>query len=254
MKRLLSFALLCSCALRADVIETYDFAELLTVVDERCLLVCDIENTLIRPGQYLGSMAWALGYVKKLEGLGLSHENAMAEMSALTKRVLLCSNSWLVEERIPSVINHLQAQGTAVMGCTNRMPSCGFLTSDALAQEGIFLSLTAPEVRGDVKGGVFIEGVLYAEETGEKGHALAALIERLGVKRVVIVDDRYKSLQKVLWALEELEIDVTGVWYRAGERWYADFDSRLAEIQLTHFGRILSDEDAEKLLLANVSR
>ena len=256
MKRLLAIALLVCGGLHA--VETDNFSDLLDLVDNDCLLVCDIDNTLIRPAQYLGSTNWSWSYVKKLESHGLSREDALAEMNAQMKPILLCSKTELVDQRIPSVIADLQVRGARVMGYTSRDPHWGFVTTDALRGVGIDLTLTAPccSVDDEAKSD-FIEGVLLTDGLAEKGQELARFLEGMEKlpRRVVIVDDRNKSLQKTLWAIQDagIDVEVVGVWYRAGEEWYRNFDPQLTEIQLTHFGRIISDEDALKLLEANLS-
>ena len=257
MKRLLAIALLVCGGLQA--IETKNFSDLLEFVDHECLLVCDIDNTLIRPAQYLGSTQWSWSYVKKLEGNGLSRENAIEEMNAQMKPILLCSKAVVVDQRIPSVISDLQLRGTAVMGCTSREPHWGFVTTDALRRVGIDLTLTAPKCAlSEEAESAFIEGILLTKGTAEKAIELARFLEQMEVlpRRVVIVDDRHKSLQKTLWAILDagLDVEVIGVWYRAGEEWYRNFDPKLTEIQLSHFGRIISDDDALKILEANLSQ
>ncbi len=257
MKRLLAIALLVFCGLQA--VETDTFSDILTLVDGDCLLVCDIDNTLVRPAQYLGSTQWAWSYVKNLESKGLSRADALAEMNRQMKPILLCSKSVLVEECIPSVISELQTRGATVMGYTSRDPYWGFVTTDALRGVGIDLTVTAPESDlGDAAKSKMIEGILLTDGGAEKGKELARFLVSMDPlpRRVVIVDDRHKSLQKTLWAIQDacLDVEVVGVWYRGGDEWYRNFDPQLTEIQLKHFGCIVSDEDALMLLEANLSQ
>ena len=145
------------------------------------------------------------------------------------------------------------------MGYTSRDPRWGFVTTDALRSAGIDLTLTAPRSEMDEEAqSVFIEGILLTDGSSEKGKELARFLGNMKKlpRRVVIVDDRNKSLQKAIWAIQDadLDVEVVGVHYRAGEEWYRNFDPQLTEIQLKHFGCIVSDEDALMLLEANLSQ
>ncbi|MBS0622295.1 MAG: DUF2608 domain-containing protein [Verrucomicrobia bacterium] len=246
--------------LSANIVVTSDFMEVLSWVKEDTLVVLDIENTLIRPSHYLGSTSWGWAYVDHLKGQGYTKEQAQEETRALMKEIVQQSDYVPVQPQIPGVVNQLQTLGLEVMGLSNRPPSWGFATTDGLASVGIDLLKTAPVQgtfvmphREDLQ---FIEGTLYISDMGDKGEGLIDFLEIVARRpaRVLFVDDRLRNVERVHAALVRAGIECVAIHYNGAVEWKRKYDSAIAAIQLKHFGKILSNQEAEKLLAARIEK
>jgi hypothetical protein len=246
--------------LGARAVETRDITDLLRYVNQNTVLVFDIDNTILTSGQFFGTTKWGWNNVSRLEKAGRTHEEAMSETHALFHRIWRQSEPRLVDDRIPQLIRRFQDLGVKVIGLSNRDPSLAYVTADQLAQLGI--DLTRTSLDGDdfrvfsETETLYVEGCIFVGDMGDKGKALDAFL-RMVLQlpdSVVYVDDRRQNVDKVGAALRSLRVDYTGVWYRKGDDWVANYDQSIADIQQQHFGSLLSNEDAEKLLKAGIKR
>lgn len=253
-------ALVVGASLAAKTAETHDITDLLRYVDRNTVLVVDIDNTILTSGQDLGTTKWGWNHVSRMEKMGYTHDEAMALTHAVFHQVWRLSEPRLVDERIPDVIRRFQKQGIKVLGLSNRDPSLAYVTSDQLCRLNIDLTRSSLD-SDDFKVFAatethYVEGILFVGDMGDKGKALNAFL-RMVLQRpdkVVFVDDRMRNVSNVGAALRDLNIEYVGVWYRKGDEWVAGYKQDIANLQEQYFGYLLSDEDAEKLLRAGVTR
>lgn len=244
----------------AKVIETQDIADLLRYVDRNTVLVMDIDNTILTSGQYFGTTRWGWSHVSRLEKAGLSRAEAMSQTHGLFHRIWQISQPRVVDDRIPQLIRRFQELGVRVIGLSNRDPSLAYVTSDQLACLGIDLTRASLDEE-DFKVFAntethYVEGCIFVGDMGDKGAALDAFL-KMSLQlpeKVVYVDDRMRNVNKVGAALRNLNLDYVGVWYRKGDDWVVGYKQEIADLQERYFSRILSDEDAEKLLKAGITR
>ncbi len=242
----------------AKIIETVDITDLLKLVDRDTLLVLDIDNTLLVSTQCVGMTKWGWSQTSRFEKAGMSHMEAMKAAHDLLHDVWAVSEMTPVDERLPLLIKRFQDQGVVVLGLSNRPPRVDFVTADQLQSIGISLSRTALnkddfKVESEVDTH-YTEGVIFVGEMGDKGKALEAFLRTVlhAPKKVVFVDDHLSNIRTV----ESMKIgaEYTGVWYRKAEKLVASYNQEIADLQFQYKDKILSDEDAKKLIKAGFAR
>ncbi len=244
--------------LLAEIIQVDDFAEVVEHVDESTALFLDIDNTIIRPKQWLGSTPWGWAHIKKLQREGYSRERAEVETNALMKRLQLISEYVPVESKIPRIVGELQKKAQLVMGLTHRLPQWRYVTADNLLSCGIDLSIAnVGEASFRMSKGeevALFEGIIFVDKMADKGLALKLFLESQDElpERVVFADDNYRKLREVESAMGQLDIPFLGIHCRIGKWWKERYDGSLAEVQLRYLDTILSDSDAQKLIDAGV--
>ncbi|HEX4925966.1 MAG TPA: DUF2608 domain-containing protein [Bdellovibrionales bacterium] len=260
---LFALSALPGCA-KAEIRETKSMAEALSTVDQDTLLVLDTDNTLTKTKQMLGGEAW-VPYVLKSRAqcgveAGLSEDEANARGFTGAKPVweTIQTRGFIepVEPGTPALLKSLQARGVKMMVLSGAVADFLEGRKQALGHVGIAIDQSAP-VSGTV---VVAENVVYKQgimltSFSDKGDALVAFFDKTGYrpKRVVFVDDYPKFNQQIHRALTAARIEHLAYRYGAADSTHADFDPKIAEIQLETFlasGAVLSDAQARELLSA----
>lgn len=251
MKRILT-ALFIGAALavpgRCEIYEIKSLQEANTHLSTGTLVIFDLDNTVMKPAQMLGTHMWYDGLVKGYLKEGLSEEDAHKRAIAFWNRVHKISSMVPVESGGPKFIRLIQ-KGHMVMALTARDPRFHWDTfrqllevnvdfrSRPAAPDGLTLDLPKPAA--------FHNGVLFAHGN-PKGEVLKQFLDKAGLKpaRIVMIDDKRYNLESVE---SSLSIPFVGLRYGGADADEKNFDPRIAEIQGRHFGRILSDDDARRL-------
>src|ERR1700722_3669398 len=108
--------LLFSPLLHAKILEISQIAEIHPYLDQKVLLLFDVDDTLITNPFSLGQPAWRNWAKPKLK----KQQPGFAVFDALTLYIAKKAPYKLVEEALPKLIADLQAQGVAVFGFTAR--------------------------------------------------------------------------------------------------------------------------------------
>lgn len=253
-------AMLSSEMLSGEIIETPRFADLLSYVTPGCLVVLDIDDTLLIPQQSLGNDCWFTHRMRRYEEAGSGKSEALEKALADWQGVRMLTKVRIVEEGTAEIINSLQEQGVSVMALTTQGLALATRTILQLDSLGIQLAQTAPTmediyfINGTFKhqqGVLFREGVLFTSGT-KKGTALLTLLSKteLTPTRVIFINDKLTHLRDVEESLEEVGLDFIGLRYSHEDERVKNFDPELAELQWHHstLGRLLSDEEARELL------
>ena len=74
--KLILCALFASTVAQAKVIESNRYADILSYVTSDTLVVTDLDNTVMRPIQTIGSDQWGMSIIAKLKKAGLSDKEA----------------------------------------------------------------------------------------------------------------------------------------------------------------------------------
>ena len=253
MIRLLILCLLLCRALFAREIATFE--EALVDIDRTTWVVVDIDDTLIRPMQTLGTTEWA--YHRTFQR---AHEQnlPLREAFDLTGVDLLRAQEItairLIEPGIADHLRRLQDSGNMVIGLTSRPNSFIPLTRRQLLRLGIDLSRSAPRLPqfelapGDCPP-TYTQGILHSYMVN-KGETLVEFMRIIKDRptKVVFVDDSERNVARVTAAMAEIGLECDACRYTALDNVRAQFDPEIAEIQWSLLGRILTDEQARLLL------
>lgn len=248
MKTLLSFLLVVTL-LRAEIYETAEFSEIEKHVAPGALVVFDIDNTLMEPIQTLGSDQWFNYRYQRFIDNGHSKTDALELTLKEYHSVQNVTKVRAVQPETPNVVSNLQSTGINIMALTARGLALAHRTVEQLDTIGIDLARNAP-VQEEVffnngKGVIFRSGVLFCSGT-HKGKALFKFLDMIGYKpsSITCIDDKQSMLKEVELLCKERNIPFTGLRYGYLDEKVRLFSPEIAEVQLNHFGRILTDEEA----------
>lgn len=224
------------------------------------LLVLDLDNTVFREVQTLGTDEWYSHQLHKMISRGMNRNEAARHLESINNAIKTESKMRLMEASLPEVIARLQMKGVFVIGLTARHPALADTTIEHLAELGIhFRRSEFPEhglhierIPGlEAHAFLWRAGVAFTDGS-PKGSVLKALIERAGVwpKKFIAVDDRIHHVHNLVEALLDLKIPGRVIHYlRVREE--PPFDPRIADLQFRAFrrlGRLVSDEEARTRL------
>ena len=244
----------CIDQVSAKSIEIPKMEMLLAHVDERTLVIFDIDNTILEMAQALGSDQWFYHNLEKHRLQGLSSQDALEQLLPIYHTVQNISEVRPVEECTPGIIKDLQKKSLTVMALTTRGRETSGATHRQLHSLGIDMELTAPSTRKvsyeiDRKPVEYTDGVLFTSGS-HKGKALWRLFALLDYypTKVVFINDKDSHLAPVEETLQEKGIPFIGLRYSASDAKVLNFRPELGDIQLRLLHKILSDSEAEALL------
>lgn len=256
--------------LLSEIIETGDFADILLHIHratpETTLVVCDIDDTLLKGAQHLGSGAWGDYITAQLESKGVPQKLAKEVESVFWRTVQPHIKVEHVDPKAPHVIREIQKQKVTVLGLTARCPheaaytldqleSLDFNLSNEIYRDGVHLNsevLIAEEWEGKAS---YEKGVLFSSLFNKKSEVLFAFLEKHDIypNRIIFVDDRLTHVKDLAEACEKRNITYIGIRFKRADDYNKHFDSRIANIQWEVFPTILSNEEAQQLLNARAT-
>jgi len=212
------------------------------------LAVFDLDNTVFREAQTLGTDEWYTHVVGRLTARGLPKKQAMDNLEPVNRAIKTQSQMRLMEERLPALISDLQRKGVMVIGLTARHPNLAEATLLHLRQLGV--NFTNLAVSGH-QGFRWHEGTAYTDG-GIKGTALKEILKHSSLKpqRIFAIDDRIHHLHSLAEAILELRVHGRLIHYLKAQE-EPPFDPKIADLQFRVFrrlGRILSDAEAKVLM------
>ena len=249
----LILALLWTAALPAEIYETYNMDELYGHLKPGMLVVFDIDNTLIEPVQELGSNQWFENRIKEYLSYGYSSHDALQTALKEWTAIQSITVVKLVEPGIDGIVKDLQEKGYKVMGLTTRGLSLSTRTVEQLESVGVDLRPTAPTQEEvffmNERGVLFRGGALFTAAT-HKGEALRKLLEAADHRpdSIMFINDKYSHLVPVEEFCTQAGIPYCGLRYGYTDEKVKNFRKQIAEVQFYHFGHILSDDAAERIL------
>jgi FMN phosphatase YigB (HAD superfamily) len=244
--------------LMAEVRQIDRIEAILPEIDEKTLVLFDIDETLIEPFQMLGGGSWRR-YAKSLLKKTRSEEEANKIHDEIT---------YLLSKKVPYVpvetvsvacFKRIQHLKSPLFGLTARAkdywydqlaPDSEELTVLHLKQAGFEFKRTKVFLNQRLfLHRSYARGIFFAYPISDKGALFLELFnhEEPLPKKVVFVDDRMKHAYSVDRALQTLGIPGVCFCYEHSER-YRLFDPLIAHIQLEKFlfeDRILSDIEAD---------
>jgi hypothetical protein len=138
----LSF-LLCTTFLNGIIVESPKFAIIKKYIEksrpEKVLIVCDVDNTLLRAAQHFGSVQWGDYIIDKLINNGVSEKNSGELGGMLWRFVQPFIEVQNVDPETPMILQDIQDKGFLILGLTARSPIEAGYTINQLRVVGINL-------------------------------------------------------------------------------------------------------------------
>jgi phosphoglycolate phosphatase-like HAD superfamily hydrolase len=257
-------SLICICSLvalclfssgEALLTETNDLAHAFTYLEEDTLFVFDLDNTLIETMQHLGSDQWFSHSIERsVKEEGMSLDEALERIAPIYHEIIHRTEMRLVDAAIPDLLSQMQEKNVPMIGLTKRNPRLSDRTLKQIAPLNIDFSKTAHIDEDlnfhDLNETMLKKGIIFVDAGVDKGPALLAYLNKLKVmpKRIVFIDDKLSHIQNVSMALEPFDIHFVGIRFGGADEKVRSFNPKIADLQLEHFHRILSDEQALHLL------
>ncbi|MBA3238761.1 MAG: DUF2608 domain-containing protein [Parachlamydiaceae bacterium] len=233
------------------IIETDCFDEIRSHITENTAIFFDLDNTLVEPVQHFGSVQWGEHFEKRLLETGKSLKEVEAFLQPYWNGLLPDLSMRLLDQTAPNIIRELQQKGHLVLGLTARDPMDAIYTHPLLDQIGIrFESEYADQKISMSFPAIFERGVLFTGIHNSKGESLVALLKQINhfPQKVLFVDDKLNHVQSLEGPLAELNIDYIGVRYSKADKRVQEFDAQIADLQMQHFPKFISDEEAREML------
>lgn len=242
--------------IRAKIIETPQFREIVSHLTPETLIVLDIDDTLLIPVQMLGCDEWFNFRINQHQAQGMAFPRALEKSVAEWEAVRHLTQMEIVEPGIDEIIASLQQNKYCIMGMTSQGLALATRTSQQLEVNHIDLSLTAPcsedqffTVHG--QGMLFRKGVLFTAGS-PKGEGLFTFLDKIGFvpRRILFINDKGKYLQDVENFSMKRDVEFIGLRYSYSDARKNAFRPEVAELQFSHstFTHLLSDEEALVLL------
>jgi hypothetical protein len=237
---------------------TPELIELTWDFDSRDLVVFDLDNTVFREVQMLGTDEWFSERVHELQLTGLSGREAVLAIDSFNRALKSKTQMKLMEEDLPQLIHNMQARGVHVIGLTARHPKLARSTLRNLRLFGIDFGKTSlpPAALRNMRivgldRALGFEGGVAFTDGATKGIVLSHMLKKVNFRprRLAAVDDRAHHMQSYVELLQDMQIQGVLVHYlKALEE--SSFEASIAKIQQVVFhklGIILSDDEANSL-------
>lgn len=251
----------------SKVEETNSMKTALSTADTQSLVILDLDNTVMKTVQTLGSDQW-FEYqlertVAELIKSGLSQadgkERGLRETLALWKQVQRTTKMIPVEESTPELLARTQKAGIRIMGLTARPTDLSETTQKQLKSMGVDLGaetlfkgeITLTE-NTDVNYVAGFRGGILFSGNNKKGGMLVRLLAdpRVTFKpsKIIFVDDKKRNVDSVEESLEKAGIPHVSYRYGAADSEVKAFNPEIAAVQLSFFGGIVTDRAATAIL------
>ena len=223
MPRLFLLFLLLSSQIFAEIRQIFSMQEIISEIDDNTLVVFDLDNTVIRPKNNLGSDQWYYYLVSRLgKKYKISRAEAHAKAEEIWNKTQLLIKTQAVESITPNIIKAISGQ---VLALTARSHECSQITRLQLANIGVNFNTNYYSenfLKLDSKA-YYNGGILFQGEANNKGQVLVEFLKQINKKpqKILFIDDKIKHVENMHKALEEWG-GVTHIEYR-----YANTDHQV---------------------------
>ncbi|PIS02827.1 MAG: hypothetical protein COT85_01995 [Chlamydiae bacterium CG10_big_fil_rev_8_21_14_0_10_42_34] len=252
IRTLLVFCFACSSLVSA-IFEISHFSEVPNYIDEDCVLLLDIDDTLIVPVQTLGSGAWFDYRLKSFLNEGCDYRTAVEKTLPEWEAIRHLTKMRLVEEETAKVLSDLQEKQVPIMGVTFQGLALATRTVMQLNDLRVDLCKTSPSKEDhclSVQNHTVIhrQGILFTSGRA-KGESFFQLCGKIGMtpKKIVVVDDKLSHLQNFEKETYLRGVEFVGLRYGALDEQCAAFSKEVAEYQFSQSSlkHLISDEEAK---------
>lgn len=218
-------------------------------------VVFELYDTVMATSQQLGSEQWAEWQISDYVHQGLSIQEARRGIVPLWNQILLQTKVEPVDPAMTSIYRTLQRQGVVTLGMTERDAEMSYTILKHLYAVDISLWRNNPSpAEGWVRGGdapvKYLGGVLFTGVQNPLGASLLHFFDHIRrvPSYVVFVSSKAKSLNEMASYMQSRGVPFIGIRYSGADRRAAEFDIRVAKMQLRFFNRILHDDAAKAIL------
>lgn len=232
-------------------------------IDNKTMVLFDIDNTILTADQSLGSDQWFDYYVKTKVEQG--NDKLAAVHATLDKWMYIHQYTKVkpIENNTVEVINYAQAKTPYVYVLTARSGSTYTMSSNELSSLGLsfdkmnHVDFKIPQLQlHETDEAVYKNGLILAGLTG-KGRTLKEFIKKSGIdiknlSKVIFIDDKKHNVDDVARAADELGVNFLGLRYAAADHDVKNFSSEIANKQLSFLQRckrLISDTFAKVVKL-----
>ena len=226
------------------------------------LVVFDLDNTVFREVQMLGTDEWYSHVLHEEQRRGMSSAAVHEELGPLNRAIKHKTQMRLMEVGLPEFIRDLQKRGVYTIGLTARHPVLAQSTIRHLAEFDIDFSrqslpeqpLRAFRIEGSGNAFLYAGGVMFSDGA-KKGVTLKQMLLRVGQlpTRLAAIDDRIQHIESYVETIQDLELHAMLVHYlRVLEE--PPFEPEVAQAQRLVFeklGLVLTDDEARAFLERN---
>lgn len=221
--------------------------------NQETLVVFDIDNTIIRQDQMIGTHQWGDYLYERARRRGVSEGLAREAQHQAFAEVQPYLEVVPVEDKIKILLKNLEVRGIPHFALTARSASLKPITLLQLQVVQHDFDKNFPvQIDKSVLNGVLEGGVIFATGT-PKGELLKKIIEnsKRRPKKIVFIDDRLYNLESVEKSFEQSNIIIESYRYAAADTIVANFNPKLADIEysfLKESQQLLSDTEAKTLI------
>jgi hypothetical protein len=240
-------------SLPAEIYETMHMNKVYDHLQSDMLILFDIDNTLIEPVQELGSNQWFEHRIKEYVSQGQSKQEALEKALREWTAIQNITHVKLVEPGSHQIVKDLQKKGYSVIGFTTRGLGISTCTIEQLESVNIDFTTTAPTKEEifftNGHGILFRGGVLFTAGT-DKGKALGKFLDTINCRpaSILFINDKLSHLLPVEEYCKQSSLPFIGLRYGYLDEKVENLRTQIADVQFHHFGHILSNDAAERIL------
>ena len=275
MKKIVSFIFIILTCFHnigfAEIIQTKDtkvVENILTSIDTDTLFIFDVDDVLMYPDDKILRTQNADACKELVKQL--KQRVGKDEIQDVTSIILLARKNKPVDPKMINLIKTLQTNNIKVLALTNcatgkfgLVPSTENWRISELKSHGYYFYKSWPDLKdinlkpvmkdSNDASPVYKEGVLFVDQTGEKGAVLDAFLTSIKItpKRIVFIDDKSKNLVSVAEFAKQNNIEFIGIEYTKALEEKEALNKNIAQLQfevLEKEKKWISDTEADKLL------
>ncbi len=240
---------------KSQILETTDIAALLPYVDKNTLLIFDVDYTIFRSKNSLGSPEWARHLIKQEKNKGFNREESFKKIYPIWAKAQKFSEITLIDNRFSKLFQDARKKALSCMAITNRLPDTAEITVWQLNKFGVDFSQSIianlPYASSFKNQTLFYSGILFAHDFNKRGRVfldwynqiIPGFNKRKNVKRIVCVDDSLQNLISMQKAVSHLGLEFVGFYYTAGNAYKKLFKPTLVEIEKNILLKNVSDSE-----------
>ena len=213
----------------AWIIETDNFEIIFQYADQDTLVIFDIDNTLARPKNELGSDEWFCYLVDQKVAQGYDKTSAMYAVLPLCYYAHFNLPLVLTDPTIPALLKNLTTRGIYSMGLTSRGPFLAERTYEQLINIDInFLmpSIATEEIVLLLQNPALYKYAIIFSNNNDKGDTLLLFFDTIDYhpSSIIFVDDKMSHVQSVEKAAISRNINYIGIRYSGCDTYINNFD------------------------------
>lgn len=226
--------------------------DILCYVNATTWVIFDVDNTLITSKTHYGSAKWHYWESQRLKHQGLDDEKIYKVLRSQSLATMEKCPIALMEPMIPAIVSDAQKRAFCVFGLTARHPEMKDITLLQLRSVFIDLSVNSGFLstisQGFSDSSLFWDGIWFLSVFNQKGKAIRHLLRQSESlpSRIVFIDDVLNHLFNMEDSLVDSGVELIAIHYMQGDELF--YDPEIAAIQAFFFPKIVSNEEAKKIL------